>query len=72
MAHESAKQAIRTELETAEAALRGAEESYADAQRKLIAAERASGIAYEGRARNHRNVDRLRKALAILEGEEKP
>ena len=71
MAHESAKQAIRNELESAEAALRGAQEAYEEAQVKLQDAEFNAQRAYDGRARNARSVDRLRKALELLEGGEK-
>ena len=59
--------AVKAELETARHALQGAQESYAEARQKADEALKRAGRAYEGRARNARNVDRLEKALALLE-----
>lgn len=66
----SARDAILRELESAEAALKGASQSYAEEERKLIEAQRRSQLSYEGRARNAQNVSRLKRALAIIEGDE--
>ena len=64
------RDAILRDLESAEAALKGANDSYAAAERKLRDAQRVASRAYDGRASNARNVDQLKKALAIIEGEE--
>jgi len=66
----SARDALIRELESAEAALGGANRSYADVERELQRVQTRATHAYEGRAKNARNVDRLKKALAILEGDE--
>jgi peptidoglycan hydrolase CwlO-like protein len=66
----SARDALIRDLESAEAALGGANKSYADVQRDLQRVQTRADHAYEGRKKNQRNVDRLKKALAILEGED--
>jgi hypothetical protein len=63
----SARNAILREIESAQAALKGAQQSYNEEERKLHEAQRRTSSAYEGRARNQRNVDRLKKALAVLD-----
>lgn len=63
------RDAILRDLESAEAALKGANKSYADAERNLRDAQQRASHAYDGRAMNQQNVDRLRKALAIIEGD---
>ena len=65
----TARDAILRELESAEAALKGASEAYAKDERALHEAQRRAEAGYEGRARNAKNVARLRRALAIIEGE---
>lgn len=62
-------EAVKRELESARHALRGAEEAYEEAAREARVAQDRSMRAYKGRARNVANVDRLTKALALLEGE---
>jgi hypothetical protein len=66
----SAREALARDLESAQAALKGAEEAYAAAERKLHEAQNISMRAYDGRAANSRNVDRITKAIAILDGED--
>lgn len=61
-------EAVKRELGSARDALRGAEEAYAKAEQQARAAVDRSSRAYEGRATNARNVERLEKALALLEG----
>lgn len=61
-------EAVKRELEGARHALRGAQEAYEKAEREERIAQDRSARAYEGRAANARNVDRLMKALALLEG----
>ena len=63
------RDALIRDIESAEAGLRGAQQSYAEAERKLHAAERAASSAYQARVNNQRNVDRLKSALAIIEGD---
>ncbi|UAJ78345.1 hypothetical protein IT072_13870 [Leifsonia sp. ZF2019] len=67
-AYISAREALSRELESAKAALSGAQEVYDDAEYQLRVAQGASSRAYDARARNSRNVDRLEKAIAILDG----
>lgn len=67
-AYISARAALERDLESAKAALTGAEEVYADAERKLHDAQRAAQRAYDGRARNSQNVDRIKRAIAALDG----
>lgn len=66
----SARDALLRDIESAEAALQGAVERYAEVERKLHDAQRSAGIAYEARAKNVRNVFRLKRALSILDGDE--
>lgn len=66
----TARDAILCELEAAEAALKGSEAAYESTERALQEAQRRAQISYDGRAENRRNVDRLKKALAIIEGDE--
>lgn len=63
----SARDAVLRELESAEHALKGAEQSYAQAEAALHSAQDRASRAYDGRAKNARNVDLLKKALDILE-----
>ena len=65
----AAIEAVKAELESARHALRGAEEAYSEAEAANLRARRRLELAYEGRAATSRNVDRLEKALALLEGE---
>lgn len=62
-------EAVKRELESARHALRGAEEAYAEDEREARIAQDRSMRAYKGRAKNRANVDRLEKALKLLEGE---
>jgi len=64
----SARDAVLRELESAEHALKGAEQSYAQAETALHSAQDRAERAWDGRATNARNVDRLKKALDVLEG----
>lgn len=59
--------AVKAELESARRALQGAEDEYAKAEQARRMAEDRAAQCYEGRARNARNVERLEKALALLE-----
>lgn len=62
---------LERSLESAKAALKGASDVYAaQAERELHAAQRKAGRAYEARAEIGRNVDRHRRAIAALKGEE--
>lgn len=63
----SAIDAVKAQLEATQQALGGAEESYAKAQREADAARNRSERAYEARAKIARDVDRLTKALELLE-----
>lgn len=60
--------AVKRELESARHALRGAQEAYEKADRESRAAQDRAARTYEGRAASERNVGRLEKALALLEG----
>ena len=60
--------AVKEELEAARVALRTAEETYAKDERAAQAALSQSGRSYDARAAKARNVERLTKALATLEG----
>lgn len=66
----SARDALIRELESAEAALAGAQAAYDEAERKSQAAFVSLQQTYDGRAANSRNVDRLKKALALIEDDE--
>ena len=68
-AYVSVREALIRDIESAEAALTGANDVYDDAQRKLQYAEGTASRAYDGRETNQRNVDRLKKALALIEGD---
>lgn len=67
----SARDAILRDLESAEAALKVADSEYEQAERKLRLAQDTATRAYDGRAANSRNVDRLKEALAIIEGDDR-
>lgn len=62
-------EAVRRELESARHALRGAEESHAEAEREARIAQDRSMRAFTGLERNRTNVNRLEKALTLLGGE---
>ena len=68
-AYVSARDALIRDIESAEAALTGANEFYTKAETKLHQAQGIASRAYDGRAANQRNVDRLKKALTIIEGD---
>ena len=68
-AYVSVRTALIRDIASAEAALTVANESYAEAARKLSHAQTTAARAYDGRATNQRNVDRLKKALEIIEGD---
>ena len=68
-AYVSTRDALIRDIESAEAALTGANEVYAAAERKLQHMQGTASRAYDGRATTQRNVDRLKKALAIIEGD---
>ena len=65
----SVRDALIRDIESAEAALTGANDVYDDAQWRSRQAQDTASRAYDGRAANQRNVDRLKKALAIIEGD---
>ena len=68
-AYVSVRDALIRDIESAEAALTGANEVYDDAQWELRQVQNYASRAYDGRAANQRNVDRLKKALSIIEGD---
>ena len=65
----SARDALIRDLEAQENALKGANQSYAEDERNLHAAQRAAARSYENRATIGRNVERLKTALALVEGD---
>lgn len=65
----TARDALLREVEAVEAALRGAEEAYAEDSRRLHEAQKKSSRSYEARAEIRRNLDRLKLALALVEGD---
>lgn len=67
----SVRDAVLRDLEAHENALKGAESVYASDERALQDAQRKAHRSYEVRAEIRRNVDRLKTALAIIEGDEK-
>jgi hypothetical protein len=69
--HISLRDVLIRDLEAQENALKGANQAYAEDKRKLHEAERAAARSYENRAKIVRNVDRLKTALAIIEGDDK-
>ena len=68
-AYVSVRDALIRDIESAEAALMGADQVYAEVERELRKVQNSASRAYDGRATNQRTVDRLKKALAIIEGE---
>ena len=68
-AYVSVRDALIRDINSAEAALTGANDVYDDAQRKSQQAQNTASRAYGGRVINQRNVDRLKKALAIIDGD---
>lgn len=69
--HISARDALIRDLEAQENALKDANHAYAEDKRKLHEAERAAARSYEYRAKIGRNVDRLKTALALIEGDDR-
>lgn len=69
--HISARDALIRDLEAQENALKGAESVYAADSRALQTASRKSSQSYEAWAEIRRNVDRLKTALALVEGDDK-
>lgn len=67
----SLRDVLIRDLEAQENALKGAESVYAADARALQDAQRKSSRSYEARAEIRRNVDRLKTALAIIEGDDK-
>lgn len=67
--HITARDAFLNELEAAESALAQANERYADDERATEAAQNRSAASCEYRAEKARDCHRLKKALAILEGD---
>jgi len=67
----TARDAILRDLETAEAALKGAEEVYAQDERAAQVAQNRSMRSYDARANIRRQADRLRTALALIEDDER-
>ena len=65
----SVRDALIRDIESAEAALTGANDVYAAAERKLQHMQGTASRVYDERATTQRNVDRLKKAFAIIEGE---
>ena len=65
----SVREALIRDIESAEAASTMANESYAAAERTLDQAQGSAARTYERRATRQRNVDRLKKALAIIDGD---
>lgn len=65
----SARDAVLRDLEAEENALKGANDVYAKDERTLHEAQNRSMRSYEARAEIARNVDRLRTALALIEGD---
>jgi peptidoglycan hydrolase CwlO-like protein len=63
----SVRAALIRDIKSAEAALGGANEAYAEAETDLRRAQGRAERLYDGRAANQRNVDRLKKALSIIE-----
>ncbi len=67
----SLRDVLIRDIEAQENALKGAEAVYATDARALQDAQRKSSRSYEARAEIRRNVDRLKTALAIIEGDDK-
>ena len=67
----SLRDVLIRDLEAQENALKGAESVYATDARALQDAQRKAHRSYEARAEIRRNVDRLKTALAIIEGDDK-
>ena len=68
-AYVSVRDALIRDIANAEAASTMANESYAAAERTLDQAQGSAARTYEGRATRQRTVDRLKKALEIIEGD---
>ena len=64
------RDAILRDIETAVAALTAANHDYAKAEKDLRQAQGVAERSYDRRAASQRNVDRLKKALAIIEGDD--
>jgi hypothetical protein len=64
------RDALIRDLELAFADLASANRSYADVERDLQRLQTRSGHAFERKEKSQRNVDRLKKALEIIEGED--
>ena len=67
----SLRDVLIRDLEAQENALKGAESVHAADARALQDAQRKSSRSYEAREKIRRNVDRLKTALAIIEGDDK-
>lgn len=68
---DQARDAILRDLEATENALKGAQEVYAKDERSLHEAQNRAQRSYDARAEISRRVDRLRTALAIVEGDDR-
>ena len=65
----STRDALIRDIESAEAALMGADQVYAEVERKLRQVQNSASRAYDRRAAYQRTVGRLKKALTIIEGD---
>ena len=66
----SVRAALLRDIEGAEAALAGANDSYRKAEVVLRQAQSRSSMCYEGLVKNQKNVERLQLALSIIKGAE--
>ena len=68
-AYISTRDALIRDIKSEEGDLIAANEFYAKAERKLHREQNVVSYLYDGLVTKRRNVDRLKKALSIIEGE---